>query len=66
VGLESAGYRDRPGCEEILISSGLHGAYRDVGGRAMQEQFTEEAYQRYGLSAAIGNSYIVRLRSAIP
>ncbi len=34
-------------CEEILISSGLH----------------EEAYQRYGLSAAVGNSYIARFRS---
>lgn len=31
-------------CEEILISSGLH----------------QEAYQRYGLSAAVGNSYIAR------
>ena len=35
-------------CEEILISSGLH----------------EEAYQRYGLSAAVGNSYIARFRSS--
>lgn len=34
-------------CEEILISSGLH----------------EEAYQRYGLSAALGNSYIARFRA---
>ncbi|MES9897180.1 MAG: hypothetical protein ABW141_20065, partial [Candidatus Thiodiazotropha endolucinida] len=34
-------------CEEILISSGLH----------------EEAYQRYGLSAALGNSYIARFRT---
>jgi tetratricopeptide (TPR) repeat protein len=34
-------------CEEVLISSGLH----------------EEAYQRYGLSAAVGNSYIGRFRS---
>lgn len=34
-------------CEEILISSGLQ----------------EEAYQRYGLSAAVGNSYIARFRS---
>jgi hypothetical protein len=33
-------------CEEILISSGLH----------------EEAYQRYGLSAAVGNSYLARFR----
>ena len=33
-------------CEEILISSGLH----------------EEAYQRYGLSAAVANSYIARFR----
>ena len=33
-------------CEEILISSGLY----------------EEAYQRYGLSAAVGNSYIARFR----
>ena len=32
--------------EEILISSGLH----------------EEAYQHYGLSAAVGNSYITRFR----
>ena len=31
-------------CEEILISSGLY----------------EEAYRRYGLSAAVGNSYIAR------
>ena len=34
-------------CEEILISSGLY----------------EEAYQRYGLSAALGNSYIARFRA---
>ncbi|MES9874573.1 MAG: hypothetical protein ABW146_15820, partial [Candidatus Sedimenticola sp. 6PFRAG7] len=34
-------------CEEILISSGLH----------------EEAYQRYGVNAATGNSYITRFRS---
>ena len=34
-------------CEEILISSGLH----------------DEAYQRYGLSAALGNSYIARFRA---
>ena len=34
-------------CEQILISSGLH----------------EEAYRRYGLSAAVGNSYIARFRS---
>jgi hypothetical protein len=34
-------------CEEILISSGLH----------------EEAYRRYGLSAAVGNSYIARFRA---
>jgi len=34
-------------CEEILISSGLY----------------EEAYQRYGLSAAVGNSYISRFRA---
>ena len=34
-------------CEGILISSGLH----------------EEAYQRYGLSAAMGNSYIARFRA---
>jgi len=34
-------------CEEILISSGLH----------------EEAYQRYGLSAAVSNSYIARFRA---
>ena len=34
-------------CEEILISSGLH----------------EEAYQRYGLGAATGNSYIARFRA---
>ncbi len=34
-------------CEEILISSGLH----------------DEAYQRYGLSAAAGNSYIARFRA---
>jgi hypothetical protein len=34
-------------CEEILISSGLH----------------EEACQRYGLSAAVGNSYLARFRA---
>lgn len=34
-------------CEQILISSGLH----------------EEAYRRYGLNAAVGNSYIARFRS---
>jgi hypothetical protein len=34
-------------CEEILMSSGLH----------------EEAYRRYGLSAAEGNSYLARFRS---
>ena len=34
-------------CEEILLSSGLN----------------EEAYQRYGLSAAVGNSYIARFRA---
>jgi tetratricopeptide (TPR) repeat protein len=34
-------------CEQILISSGLY----------------EEAYRRYGLSAAVGNSYISRFRS---
>ncbi|MEW8179610.1 MAG: hypothetical protein AB2754_21235, partial [Candidatus Thiodiazotropha endolucinida] len=34
-------------CEEILISSGLY----------------DEAYRRYGLSAAVGNSYIARFRS---
>jgi len=34
-------------CEEILISSGLH----------------DEAYQRYGLSAAVGSSYIARFRA---
>ena len=34
-------------CEEILISSGLH----------------EEAYQRYGLSAAVGNSFLARFRA---
>ena len=34
-------------CEEILISSGLY----------------EEAYRRYGLSSALGNSYIARFRS---
>ena len=34
-------------CEEILISSGLH----------------EEAYQRYGLGAAVGNSYLARFRA---
>ncbi len=34
-------------CEEILISSGLH----------------DEAYRRYGLSAAVGNSYIARFRA---
>jgi len=34
-------------CEEVLISSGLH----------------EEAYRRYGLSTAVGNSYIAWFRS---
>ncbi|MEZ5489020.1 MAG: hypothetical protein R3F50_01725 [Gammaproteobacteria bacterium] len=34
-------------CEEILISSGLH----------------DEAYRRYGLRAAQGNSYLARFRS---
>jgi len=34
-------------CEHILISSGLH----------------DEAYRRYGLRAAVGNSYIARFRS---
>ncbi|HFD86223.1 MAG TPA: hypothetical protein ENJ35_00935, partial [Gammaproteobacteria bacterium] len=34
-------------CEEILISCGLH----------------EEAYRRYGLSVAVGNSYIARFRA---
>jgi len=34
-------------CEEILIASGLN----------------EEAYQRYGLSAAVGNSWIARFRA---
>ncbi len=34
-------------CEEILISSGMH----------------EKAYQRYGLNAAVGNSYIARFRA---
>ncbi len=34
-------------CEQILISSGLY----------------EEAYRRYGLGAAVGNSYIARFRS---
>lgn len=34
-------------CEEILISSGLH----------------EEAYQRYGLRAATGTSYLARFRA---
>jgi len=34
-------------CEDILITSGLY----------------EEAYQRYGLSAAKGNSYIARFRA---
>ena len=33
-------------CEEILMASGLH----------------EEAYQRYGLGAAVGNSYLARFR----
>lgn len=36
-------------CEEILISSGLH----------------EEAYQRYGLNAVMGNSYIARYRAVV-
>ncbi len=34
-------------CEEILISSGLH----------------DEAYRRYGLSAATGTSYLARFRA---
>ena len=36
-------------CEEILISSGLR----------------EEAYRRYGLSAAEGNSYLAQFRSVV-
>ena len=36
-------------CEGILISSGLH----------------EEAYQRYGLSAAVSNSYLAQFRSVV-
>lgn len=36
-------------CEEILISSGLH----------------DEAYRRYGLSAAVANSYIARFRAVV-
>jgi hypothetical protein len=34
-------------CEEVLVSSGMH----------------EEAYRRYGLSSALGNSYLARFRS---
>lgn len=34
-------------CETILVSSGLH----------------EEAYQRYGLGAAVGNSFLARFRA---
>jgi len=34
-------------CEEVLISSGMH----------------EEAYRRYGLNSAVGNSYLARFRS---
>ncbi|MFZ0469585.1 MAG: hypothetical protein WAL92_11765 [Thiogranum sp.] len=34
-------------CETVLISSGLH----------------EEAYQRYGLGAAVGNSFLARFRA---
>ncbi len=36
-------------CEEILISSGLH----------------DEAYRRYGLKAAQGNSYLARFRAVV-
>jgi hypothetical protein len=46
-GLNQPGYVIDQTCEEILISSGLQ----------------EEAYQRYGLSAATGNSYIARFRA---
>jgi len=46
-GLNQPDSRIDQACEEILISSGLH----------------EEAYQRYGLSAAVANSYIARFRA---
>ena len=46
-GLNQPDYAIDQACEQILISSGLR----------------EEAYQRYGLSAAIGNSYIARFRA---
>jgi hypothetical protein len=46
-GLNQPGSAIDQACEEILISSGLQ----------------EEAYQRYGLSAATGNSYIARFRA---
>jgi hypothetical protein len=46
-GLNQPDSRIDQACEQILISSGLH----------------DEAYRRYGLSAAVGNSYIARFRS---
>lgn len=46
-GLNQSDFSINQACEEILISSGLH----------------EEACQRYGLRAAIGNSYLARFRA---
>jgi hypothetical protein len=48
-GLNQSDFVIDQACEEILISSGMH----------------EEAYQRYGLSAAVGNSYIARFRALV-
>ena len=48
-GLNQPGSAIDQACEEILISSGLQ----------------EEAYQRYGLGAATGNSYIARFRAVV-
>ncbi len=45
-GLNQPDFSINQACEDILISSGLY----------------EEAYQRYGLSAATGNSYLARFR----
>ncbi len=48
-GLNQPDFTIDQACEEILISSGLY----------------EEAYRRYGLSAAVGNSNITRFRAVV-
>jgi hypothetical protein len=48
-GLNQPDFQIDQGCEEILISSGLH----------------EEAYRRYGLSAAVGTSFLARFRAVV-